>query len=73
MPSGHFAIDLLENDFDGAAKIAKTLGIKLIVCPHIAADQRPTDAAGWQAFGKRLGKVGEKRQEGRLRFRLAQP
>ena len=26
MPSGHFSIDLLENDFDGAAKIAKTLG-----------------------------------------------
>ena len=60
MPSGHFAIDLLENDFDGAAKIAETLGVKLIICPHIVADARPTDAAGWQAFGERLGKVGEK-------------
>ena len=73
MPSGHFAIDLLENDFDGAAKIAKALGVSMIICPHIVADQRPTDAAGWQAFGKRLGKVGENGQEGRLRLRLAQP
>jgi sugar phosphate isomerase/epimerase len=60
MPSGHFSIDLLENDFDGAVKIAKTLGVRLIACPHIAADLRPTDAAGWKAFGGRLGKVGDK-------------
>ena len=60
MPSGHFSIDLLENDFDGAVKIAKTLGVKLIACPHIAADLRPADAAGWKAFGARLGKVGDK-------------
>ena len=40
-------------------KIAETLGIKLVACPHIAADERPTDAAGWRAFGERLGKVGE--------------
>ena len=59
MPSGHFALDLLENDFDGAAKIAKALGVSMIICPHIVADLRPTDAAGWQAFGKRLDKVGE--------------
>ena len=59
MPSGHFSIDLLENDFDGAAKIAKALGVQQMICPHIGADARPTDAAGWQAFGKRLGKVGD--------------
>ena len=28
MPSAHFSIDLLEKDFDGAAKIAKTLGVE---------------------------------------------
>ena len=57
--AGISRIDLLENDFDGAAKIAKALGVSMIICPHIVADARPTDAAGWQAFGKRLGKVGE--------------
>jgi sugar phosphate isomerase/epimerase len=68
MPSGHFAIDLLENDFDGAARIAKTLGVQQIICPHIAADARPADAAGWQSFGKRLGKVGDNARKAGFEF-----
>ncbi|HHZ11061.1 MAG TPA: sugar phosphate isomerase/epimerase [Rhizobiales bacterium] len=59
MPTGHFPIDMLENDFDGARRIADALGIRLMVCPHLAADQRPTDAEGWRGFGRRLGTVGE--------------
>jgi sugar phosphate isomerase/epimerase len=59
MPTGHFSIDLLENDFDEVRRIADTLGIKLIACPYLNADDRPADAAGWRAFGERLGKVGE--------------
>ena len=68
MTSGHFAIDLLENEFDKAAAIAETLGIRLIACPHLAADQRPTDAAGWRAFGERLGKVGAKARKSGFDF-----
>ena len=68
MTSGHFSIDLLENDFDGAAKTAKTLGVKLIACPHLVADQRPTDTAGWRAFGERLGKVGAKAKQAGFDF-----
>ena len=60
MPSGHFALDMLENDFDGVRRIADTLGVRLVVCPHIAADLRPTDAAGWTSFGERLAAIGEK-------------
>lgn len=60
MPSGHFSIDALEGDLDGALKTASTLGIKQIYCPHIAAELRPTDKSGWQAFAARLGAVGEK-------------
>lgn len=59
MPSGHFALDMLENDFDGVRRIADTLGVRLVVCPHIAADLRPTDAAGWTSFGERLAGIGE--------------
>ena len=47
MPSGHFSIDMLENDFAGAAAIARTLGMGIIACPYLIADQRPSDAAGW--------------------------
>jgi len=60
MPTGHFPIEMLENDFDGARRIADAFGVKLMVCPHLAADQRPTDADGWRAFGRRLAAVGEK-------------
>ena len=60
MPSGHFSIAALEGDIDGVFETAATLGIERIYCPHIAADQRPTDRAGWQAFAARLSAVGEK-------------
>jgi sugar phosphate isomerase/epimerase len=59
MPTAHFGLDLLESDPARAVHIAKTLGIKAIYCPHIVAEQRPTDAAGWKAFGARLEKAGK--------------
>src|SRR4051812_44442755 len=52
MPTGHFGLDLLEKEPEQALLIAKTLGIEGIYCPHLAADLRPTDAAGWFAFGQ---------------------
>lgn len=60
MPSGHFSIDMLENDFSGALEIAKTFGIERIYCPYITPDARPADSAGWTDFAKRLAAVGEK-------------
>ena len=73
MPTGHFSIDALEKDFDGVRRIAEALGIKLLICPYLVAEQRPSDAAGWRGFGERLAKVGEAADEGRLRLCLAQP
>jgi sugar phosphate isomerase/epimerase len=68
MASGHFAIDLLENDFDSAARTAETLGVKLIACPFLMPDARPNDAAGWKSFGERLGTVGEKAKKAGFGF-----
>lgn len=59
MPSGHFSIDDIESDADAVAALAKTLGVKTIYAPFIMPDDRPTDAAGWQAFAKRLAAAGE--------------
>jgi sugar phosphate isomerase/epimerase len=59
MPTGHFSIDMLESDFAGVKAIADTLGMKLLICPYVAAEQRPTDAAGWRALAERLGKAGK--------------
>lgn len=60
MPTGHFSIDMLENDFEEAARIASTLGVETMICPHIVADKRPADADGWRAFGERLEAVGKR-------------
>jgi sugar phosphate isomerase/epimerase len=58
MPSGHVSLAQLESDLDGVRRIADTLGIATIICPHIAADLRPVDVAGWRGFGERLARVG---------------
>ncbi|UGY11677.1 sugar phosphate isomerase/epimerase family protein [Phyllobacterium pellucidum] len=54
MPTGHFSIDLLENEPQKVLDIAGTLGMKAIFCPHLAPDLRPADREGWLAFGERL-------------------
>lgn len=54
MPTGHFSIDQLENDVPGVLAIANAVGMTHLYCPYILPDQRPTDAAGWKAFGARL-------------------
>ena len=57
MPTAHFGIDMLEDEVDRVLEIASTLGIEAIYCPYLMPDQRPTDAAGWTAFGARLQKA----------------
>lgn len=58
MSTGHFGLDMLENETARVLDIAATLQIKAIFCPYLAADQRPDSVAGWQEFGKRLVKAG---------------
>jgi sugar phosphate isomerase/epimerase len=59
MTSGHFSLDMLENEPDKVLEIARAAGMKAIFCPHIGPDQRPNTAAGWSEFGRRLAKAGE--------------
>ncbi len=58
MTSSHFGLDMVEDDLPGTLNIIKTLGIKKVFIPYLDADQRPTDAAGWTAFGERLAQAG---------------
>ena len=60
MPSGHFGIDAMENDFDRVIAQCEALGIRSLFCPYLEEDQRPTDAAGWTAFARRLSAINEK-------------
>lgn len=59
MPTGHFALDMLETDPEGTIAIAKTIGVEAVIVPFVMPDERPTDAAGWAAFGARLAKAGK--------------
>lgn len=58
MPSGHFSLDMLEKEPDKAMAVIKAVGMRAVYCPHIGPDLRPTDAAGWRAFGRRLQQAG---------------
>ena len=57
--SGHYDLSLLETDLPKAIDIARTLKMQLVVAPYLAAEDRPTDKAGWTAFGQRLIPIAE--------------
>ena len=68
MPTAHFGLDMIESDPGRVIKIAKTLGIEAVYCPYLMPDQRPTDAAGWFAFGQRLQAAGKPLRDAGLVF-----
>lgn len=68
MPSGHFAMDMVENNPDRVIEIAKALGLRKIIVPYLMPADRPTDAAGWTAFGKRLAAAGKPLQDAGFQF-----
>ncbi|MBB3393087.1 sugar phosphate isomerase/epimerase [Rhizobium sp. BK275] len=59
MATGHFSPDFLDGNVEKSLQIAKVLGMDSIYAPHLMPDQRPTDAAGWLAFGKRLQEMSK--------------
>ena len=68
MPTAHFGLAQLEEDPGKVLAIARALGIKRIYCPYLMPDDRPTDAAGWRAFGARLQKAGRPIRDAGLGF-----
>ena len=68
MPTAHFGLAQLEEDPAKVLSIARALGIKRIYCPYLMPEDRPTDAAGWRAFGARLQKAGQPIRDAGLGF-----
>ncbi len=68
MTTGHFGLDMVENDPKGAINVARTLGMEAVIVPYIAAEDRPTDGAGWAAFGVRLADAGKPVQDAGFAF-----
>ena len=59
MPTAHFSLDQVKRSPDAVMEIANRLGIRAIVIPYIAPEERPADAAGWAAFGRNVAEAGK--------------
>ena len=68
MRTGHFGLEDLEADPAGVIETAKALGMEMVIVPFIAPQDRPTDSAGWAAYGKRLDAAGGPVREAGLEF-----
>ncbi|WP_378945518.1 sugar phosphate isomerase/epimerase family protein [Paracoccus sp. R86501] len=58
--STHAQLDDLRGDLDAVIAFNKAIGNNVITVPYLAEDQRPTDAAGWTAFGQELAGISDK-------------
>lgn len=58
MASCHIGLDMMEAEPDKVLDIVSTFGMRAVFVPFVQEADRPTDAAGWRAFGARLEKIG---------------
>lgn len=68
MPTGHFGLAQIEDETEAMLNVARTLKMEAVIVPFVPVDQRPTDAAGWAAFGQRLVKAGKPFQDAGFAF-----
>ncbi|EAR50588.1 hypothetical protein OG2516_12091 [Oceanicola granulosus HTCC2516] len=59
MTTGHFGLPMIEDTPEKAIEVARTMNMSTVLVPAIPPEMRPTDAAGWSAFGKRLAEAGK--------------
>ncbi len=59
MTSSHIGLDMIEENPARVLAIINDLGIEKVFAPYIGVDDRPSDTAGWRAFGKRLAEAGK--------------
>ena len=59
MRSGHIGMDMLSQDPQKALELAQQMGMQMAFGPYLAPDQRPQDAAGYQAIGEQLARAAE--------------
>ena len=68
MTTRHFGLADIELDPQRVIDLAKRLGMEAIFAPHIVAEERPTDLAGWRVFAKSLVEAGKPLQDAGLTF-----
>lgn len=68
MPTGHFSLAMIEEEPARVLEIAGALGIGTVYCPYLLPEDRPSDAAGYRAFGARLQQAGAPLRDAGLGF-----
>ena len=53
-PSGHVSLATVRDEPDRVAEIARHIGMRYVIVPHLAAEERPADSEGWRAIGRML-------------------
>ncbi|GIV76249.1 sugar phosphate isomerase/epimerase [Litorilinea aerophila] len=57
--STHVGLQAVETELAKIIDFNQAIGNRHIVIPAIPQEQRPTDAAGWQALGQKLDRLGQ--------------
>ncbi|MEL7092306.1 MAG: sugar phosphate isomerase/epimerase [Pseudomonadota bacterium] len=60
MPSGHFALQDLQEDFAGCAHVASVLGVTTLVAPWLDEAERPTDKDGYKDLARTLSTLRDR-------------
>jgi sugar phosphate isomerase/epimerase len=68
MPTGHFALDMIETDPARVVQIARSLGIQTVYCPFLKPEVRPDSGTGWEEFGQRLQEAGNPLRDAGIGF-----
>lgn len=58
--SSHVQLADLRKDLDAAVAFNRSIGNTTLVVPYLDQKDRPTDAAGWTALGKELGRLSQR-------------
>ena len=68
MTSGHFGLDMVENEPNGVREMAAALGMRSVYVPYLDVADRPDDRDGWHAFGARLAEAGKPLEDAGIGF-----
>ncbi|MDP5217329.1 sugar phosphate isomerase/epimerase [Ruegeria sp. 2205SS24-7] len=68
MPTAHFGVDFVRQSPTEVTGLCRQIGIETVFFPFLMPEKRPSDAQGWEAFGKSLSEIGKPLQDAGLAF-----
>ena len=68
MKTAHISLDMVQNDPKTVLQIARDFQMEAIFVPHLSAEERPDDGAGWARFGRDLAEIGKPYLDAGLKF-----